>query len=182
MKKTLDKYDDEDETKTHEEDHYIISVVRDPSDLPEVFSAEEIPEMPDANASLDLHYSSKMQLSSPTTLEFSCSIVQGEYNFSLAGKVKTASQWLFAPFDITNAISAVDYSRDEFMKLRNQWIDAAEKDLDRTPEEIKLTESAVTSGPEEITETTGDKETTADPEEIPAEGEAPAENVENDSV
>jgi hypothetical protein len=85
MKKTIDKYDDEDETRTHEEDHYVISIARDLSDLPEVFSAEEIPEMPDVNASLDLHYSSKMQLSSPTTLEFSCNILQGEYNFSLAG-------------------------------------------------------------------------------------------------
>ena len=182
MKKTIDKYDDADETRTHEEDHYVISIARDMSDLPEAFSAEEIPEMPDVNASLDLHYSSKMQLSSPTTLEFSCIILQGEYNFSLAGKVKTASQWLFAPFDVTNAIDAVNYSCDEFMKLKNQWIDAAEKDLDRTPEEIQLAESAATSGPEEIPESTGNTEATADPAEIPPEGETPTGNAENGSV
>ena len=182
MKKTIDKYDDEDETRTHEEDHYVISIARDLSDLPEVFSAEEIPEMPDVNASLDLHYSSKMQLSSPTTLEFSCNILQGEYNFSLAGKVKTASQWLFAPFDVTNAIDAINYSCDEFMKLKSQWIDAAEKDLDRTPEEIKLAESAATSGPEEIPESTGNTEAATDPAEIPPEGETPTGNAENGSV
>lgn len=181
VKKTHDKYDDEDETRTHEEDHYVISIARDISSLPEPFATVEIPEIPDANTTLDLHYSSKMQLSSPTTLEISCAVTQGEYNFTLAGKVKTASQWLFAPFDVANALDAVRYSCDEFMKLKDQWIEDADKDLDRTPEEIKLAEPAATSAPEEIPGTEEATEAPAEPAEAPSDTEVPVD-AENGSV
>ena len=167
--KTYDKYDDEEETKTHEEAHYNIRIVRDTSNLPELIPAEEIPEMQDANATLDLHYSSKLQLSSPTTLEISCEITQGEYSFSLAGKVKTASQWLFAPFDITEVLDAVRYSFEDFLKLKDQWVEDAGEKLVRTPEEIKLTEPTTEPEPSEIPEA-GDNagtETTPEPAEIP---------------
>ena len=182
VKKTHDKYDDEEETRTHEEDHYIISIVRDTSALPEAFAAEEIPEMPDANATIDLHYSSKMQLSSPTTLEISCDVKQGEYYFTLAGKVKTASQWLFAPFDVSNALDAVRYTCEEFTKLKDQWIEDADKNLDRTPEEIKLAEQPDASVPEEVPQSEGEPEAQKDPAEIPADTETPAGIAENESV
>lgn len=167
--KTYDKYDDEEESKTHEEVHYNIRFVKDTAGLPELIQEDEIQDMPEVNATLDLHYSSKLQLSSPTTLEISCNVTQGEYVFSLAGKIKTASQWLFAPFDVTEVMDAVRYSFEDFLKLKDQWVEGADEKLVRTPEEIKLTETTATAEPAEIPETADSTETEATPEpaEIP---------------
>ena len=178
--KTHDKYDDADETRNHEEDHYIIHVEKDTSGLPEIISGDLIPDMEPADAKIDLHYYSKLQLSSPTILEIGCEITQGEYNFSLAGKLKSASQWIFAPFDIAGAVDAIQYSREDFRKLKDQWIENADLKLERTPEEIGLAETSAAdnpdepANPDEIPEIAG----TEDPEE-PSGGDDTAEPIDS---
>jgi hypothetical protein len=67
------------------------------------------------------------------------------------------------------------------MKLKDQWIEDADKDLDRTPEEIKLAEPAATSAPEEIPGTEEATEAPAEPAEAPSDTEVPVD-AENGSV
>ena len=173
--KEHDKYDDADDSRNHEEDHYTIHIEKDTSGLPGIIGEELIPDMEPADAKIDLHYYSKLQLSSPTILEISCEIRQGGYEFSLAGKLKSASWWIFAPFDIAGAIDAVRYSREDFRKLKDQWIKNADQKLERTPEEISLAETpGESTNPEEIPEITG----TEDPDE-PSGGDDAAEPIDS---
>ena len=112
-------------------------------------------------AELELHYSSKLQLSSPTTLEISCSVRQGKYDFTLAGQVKAASPWTFTPFDITHAAEAGRYQLKDFESLKEAWIRQAEEKLVRTPEEIRPAEPTAVPEIEVVTEETGQE--TGDP-------------------
>ena len=141
FKKTHQKYDDEAEAKTHEEDHYTIHIENDANDLPDLISGQILSETEPADIVLDIHYSSKLQLSSPTIMEVSCSIDHGQYHFLLNGSVKTASPWTFSPFDTTNAVQTADYSKDDFDKLTQLWMEEAEKNMTRIPEEIKESET-----------------------------------------
>ena len=161
LSKKHDKYEEEEETRNHETDRYTIEAVRDTSALPEGYSEALIPEMDPIGAELELHYSSKLQLSSPTTLEISCSVRQGKYDFTLAGQVKTASPWTFTPFDITHAAEAGRYQLKDFESLKEAWIRQAEEKLVRTPEEIRPAEPTAVPEIEVVTEETGQE--TGDP-------------------
>ena len=134
-----EEYDDSDESKAHESDHYTIQITRDTSWLPPEVDASLIPEMEPVEAEIDLRYSSKLQLSSPTTLEIGLSIVHGEYNFDLTGIVKTATPWEFSPFDISEATDTASFAKDNFQEIKKTWIRNASTILIHTPEEISLT-------------------------------------------
>ena len=86
-----------------------------------------------------IHYSSKPQLSSPTTLEVSCEVTQGEYSFNLESELKTASPWVFTPFSIDGAKDAEGYTIKDLKDLGKIWIENAEQKLVRIPE-MKTTE------------------------------------------
>ena len=146
IRKDHDKFDDPDEGRTNETDHYTVHIVRNTSELPESVSEEMIPEMKAVDAEAEIHYSSKLQLSSPTTMEISCRILQGDYDFSLAGAVKTASPWTFTPFDISNAVPANHFSHEELENLLDKWTESAEKTIVRTPEEIRQADPSNTPG------------------------------------
>ena len=136
--------DDAEESKTHETDHYSVHAETDTSILPELVSADQVYQAEPFNAELELHYSSKLQLSSATTLEFSASVIQGNYSVDVTGMVKTTSPWEFSPFDIADAVNTGEYTIDELRNLKSEWISAAEKNLDHTPEDIQPTDDSET--------------------------------------
>ncbi len=146
------------ENRIHEKETYILHFARDTEDLPDGIIADQIDEFADADAEIVIHYSSKPQLSSPTSLEVSCSITHGKYSFSLESELKTASPWIFAPFSIENAIDAGSNTIEDMKELEKEWIKNAEKGLvripeaapneDTNPEKDRDIESAEDSGPE----------------------------------
>lgn len=138
--KKHETYDDPDESKTHEKDHYVIHIARDTSVLPEQIHEEMIPDMESANAEIDIHYSSKMQLSSPTALEIAAKVEQGKFWFELNATIKTASPWTFSPFEVSDAVSMADWQKDDYINLKNTWIKYAAEKLIHFAEEIRQME------------------------------------------
>ena len=172
LSKKSEKYDNSEEGRIHENENYSVQISRDTEGLPEAVTDDLIPDMAAAEAEINIHYSSKPQLSSPTTLEFSCRIKHGEFDFDLDGSVKTASPWVFAPFSVDDAVNAEDYEKEDFDLLRDTWIRNAEDKLVRLPEEIRQTD-------------TEEPETTEKPEEDDhaSEGEnAPEETVQEQNA
>ena len=147
LTKKYEKYDEEEESRTHETEFYRIKAEKDLSNLPEGIMAEQFSEFETTDAEIEIHYFSKLILSSPTTLEISCTVHQGSYNFILAGKVKTASPWVFTPFDVSDPVNAESYNKEDFDQIMNSWTENALKNFIRTPEEIK---QAVSSDDSEI--------------------------------
>ena len=142
IRKSHQKYDDEEETKNHEEDQYVIHVENDTEDLPEPISGQPVFAPDSADITLNVHFSSKLQLSSPTAMEITCSIQHGKYHFNLNGTIKTASPWTFSPFDTVDAVQTGNYSEEDFDRLMKQWTEEAERKLTRIPEEIKESETS----------------------------------------
>ena len=161
--KSHEKHEDTDEQRNHETVRYTVRAEKDLTALPEGYSPDLIPDISPAEGTLELHYDSKLQLSSPTTLEISCAIRQGQYDFTLAGKVKTSSPWTYTPFEITSAMDTDSWSKEDFEHLKTAWISKANEKLVRTPEEIKSSE------PAEIPE-----QQKADPAEMPGQTETEA--------
>ena len=139
--KKSEKYENSEEGKVHEKEEYSFRIVRDTDGLPDAVTEDLIPEMAEAEAEILVHYYSKPQLSSPTTLELSCKIRQGEYNFDFEGTVKTASPWIYSPFSIEGCVSADNYEKEDFDLLKEEWIRNAEEKLVRMPEEIKQSDN-----------------------------------------
>ena len=173
VSKKSDKYENTEEGKIHEKEEYMFRIVRDTEGLPDSVTEDLIPDMAEAEAEILVHYSSKPQLSSPTTLELSCVIRQGEYSFDLAGTLKTASPWIYSPFSVEGAVNAADYEKDDFSQLKEEWIRNAEEKIVRIPEEIRNPEEETeTAGVNEIPENKGNEEysepaeDTDDPEEV----------------
>lgn len=137
IQKSHRQYDDETETKTHEEDHYQIHIENDSENLPDPIGVQAVSAAEPADISISIHFSSKLQLSSPTTMEISCSVRHGSYQFLLNGNIKTASPWTFSPFEISNAVQTMDFTREDYERCLNQWTEEAEKNFMRIPEEIK---------------------------------------------
>ncbi len=141
---TIDKNfiesEEEETARTHETEQYKIRAVRDVSVLPEGLTADLFPEMEDIQAQLELHYSSKIELSSPTTLEFAFQMSKGKAYFDVSGKVKTASPWEFLPFQTENAIHLDVFAKDGMNSIREMWMKGAESAIERIPMEIKISQ------------------------------------------
>ena len=102
IKKSQDLYDKDE--KSHENDHYDITVIPDTSHLPDGTDLSLLTESEQTDIKLDLHYSSKYAQNSATTLEISADITQGDAAMQIRGKFKTAAPWLFMPFEIIDPI------------------------------------------------------------------------------
>ena len=138
LTKTHTEYEDPEGPRTHETDQYTMTAERDVSVLPEGVTEEMIPECDETKITAELHYSSKLELSSPTTLEFSLVMEQGGKQIDAAGQVKTASPWTFSAFETENAARLTQLSEEERIKLFEQFTEAAGKTLRRVPQEIQL--------------------------------------------
>lgn len=151
--RTSEKTEDTAENKIHEKETFILHIARDTEKLPEGIDPEKIEDFADADAEVVIHYSSKPQLSSPTTLEISCEVTQEEYSFNLESELKTASPWVFTPFSVDGAKDAENYTVEDLKDLGKIWIKNAEQKLVRIPE---------TKPTEEINPETAEKDETAE--------------------
>ena len=162
MSKKSEKNEDAEDGRVHTKENYKLRITRDTEKLPDGITEELIPDMAATNAEIDIHWSSKTQLSSPTTLELSCKVTHGRFNFDLEGKLKTSSPWVFAPFDISDAKDLENYEINDLDQLKEKWIQKAEEAVVRIPEEIK-------------------PDTTPVSNEKPAEGQDETTSEENDA-
>ena len=102
IKKTQEIF--EKDEKTHENDHYDVTIIQDTSYLPGDADLSLLPEYEGISMQIDLHYSSKYAQNSATTLEISADISKKESSVKIYGKLKTAAPWLFMPFEIIDPI------------------------------------------------------------------------------
>lgn len=139
INKTLDKYDDEEETMNHETYRYTINAHHSSEGFPEEVIQSVFPETETIQAVIDMHLYSKLPPGSQTLLDFSCEIKQGDFFMNLIGNARTSSvkNWVFSPFDVNSAVNAVNYTTEDFKKLKDDWIQAAMEKLVRTPDEIR---------------------------------------------
>jgi len=103
IRKTSETYNDENE-KSHETDHFRITVEQDTVYLPEDIDLSVLPEADPVQIDVDLHYSSKFAQNSATTLEIKAEMNAGNSSLHFDGKVKTAAPWLFMPFEVIDPI------------------------------------------------------------------------------
>ena len=178
LSKVSDRYEDTEESRVHEKEKYTVSITRETEGLPEEINVDSFPEMASADMLIEIHYSSKPQPSSPTTVEFSFKVLQGQYDFDLTGILKTASPWVFSPFDVSGAIDAGSYTKEDFSKLLESWETNAEENLERTSEEEQTEESAELNDLDEHTEAAAKDETPAD--DAPDEESEPVGDFDED--
>lgn len=123
----------DEEERSHETDVYQLRMETDTSFLPEEFQTISLPESAPVAAEAKLHYYSKYAQSSPTTLEVEAHLESSDAQISLQGKFKSASPWVFAPFDGTEkAISLLSLAEDDRLSLLSALTVNAQEQLQRT--------------------------------------------------
>ncbi len=164
------------EGRDHQEDHYTLRTEGDTSRLPAEEKAGDYPEMKSTLLDVTLHYSSKNSQSSPTTLAVNASLKTGDMTLKLDGTFKSASPWIFSPFDISGAVNIMEMKPEERTLLLAEWLAGAGEQLVKTAE----LNAAETEAPAEETEAPAEEtEAPAEETEAPAEEtEAPTEETE----
>lgn len=140
IRKTFSEYNDEEE-KSHQEEHYAVTIRQDTNWLPEAFRDEELGEWHDMEAELDLHYHSKYSQNSATTLEIGFRYRQGDSSLGIEGRVKTAAPWLFMPFEIQDPIEISPDHPEITEEYLADWISNAASMIHHT-DETKTGDSA----------------------------------------
>jgi hypothetical protein len=196
LNKKGEKTEAAEDGRLHERETWTLAMRRDTENLPEGVTEEMIPDMASVDASIEIHYTSKTQLSSPTTLEIRCRVQQGKYDFDLEGQLKTSSPWVFSPFSIENAQESLK-TLDNLQALKDEWVKTADEKLTRTatvedaedPEAAETqatesgTETAEGEGTPEIRETEDDAEAEPLADGEPAEeAGSPEETKENEPI
>ena len=154
IKKTFSQYNDE-EDKSHQEEHYSAAICQDITWLPEAFKGEELAEWHDVEASLDMHYHSKYSQNSATTLEIKFNYKRNGSSLTIDGKVKTAAPWLFMPFEVTDPTQIGPDHPEITENYLIDWISNAASIIhhDDEPDETETT----TENQPEAQEETGEK-------------------------
>ncbi len=169
---------DEDD-RSHQEDRYVLTVEKDTSRLPEEEADQAYPDFTPVRGVLSLHYSSKYSQSSPTTLEITGELEMENMHIRLNGSVKSASPWIFSPFDISGAVNLIGMTPEAQNLLLAEWLACAGEQLIRLPEETAAPAETETEAP---AAENGAAETEAAPAAENAEGgageEAPAADAE----
>ena len=166
LHKTVEESTDE-ETRSHEMDHYVLRIDNDFSRLTEGEKQEDFEAIEPIDAAVDLHYFSKYPQNSPTTLEIQAGITQGAFRLSLEGSFKTASPWIFSPFTIKNPVNALELAPEVLGGYGEKLIENAEATLivpTPTPEPTATPEPTPTVTPEPTPETMATPELTSAPE------------------
>ena len=94
---------EEGEEKTIEEHRYSLSIERDLTNVPEDANLEQFGEFPKIALTANLTYSSKFPANSPTTVAIDAELKWDEDVLQVNGTVKSASPWVFTPFDVSGA-------------------------------------------------------------------------------
>lgn len=115
----------EKDEKTHETNHYDVTVRHDTAYLPSDADLSLLQEYEQADISVDLHYSSKYAQNSATTLEISAEVKQAGSVLSVQGKLKTAAPWLFMPFEIIDPIQVGTDKESVLGPYLTDWISNA---------------------------------------------------------
>ena len=123
----------DEEERSHEWHDYLMTVSRDVSVLPEGTDEGIIPDFQTTEAEAHLHYSSKYAQSSPTTLEIQAAYRGQDLSLSLQGTLKSASPWVFSPFDTTGAVSVISLSETEKTALTGRLLVGISTQLKPTP-------------------------------------------------
>lgn len=123
IRKTNNVY--EQDEKTHETDHYDISIEQDTTYLPSDTDQSLIPAFDKAELSIDLHYSSKYAQNSATTLDITADIRQSDSRLKAEGKLKTAAPWLFMPFEVVDPIQVGTEKETVFDPYMTDWVSNA---------------------------------------------------------
>jgi len=160
IKKSFSQYNDE-EDKSHQEEHYSAAICQDTTWLPEAFKDQELAEWHDIEALLDLHYHSKYSQNSATTLEMKFDYKQNGSSLTIDGKVKTAAPWLFMPFEVTDPAEIGPDHPEITESYLIDWISNAGSMIhhDDEPDE---TETSTENQPEGQGETEEQTETSAE--------------------
>ncbi len=120
--------------RDHQNDRYTVRGEFDTSRLPAEENADSYPASAPFVLDIQLHYSSKNSQSSPTTLAVTASLEMDQAKLSLDGTFKSASPWIFSPFDITGARNLMELSDGEKTLMLAEWLAAAGEQLSKTPE------------------------------------------------
>ena len=94
---------EEGEEKTIEDHRYTLIVTHDPTAQPEDADPALFEEYPTTTLTANLTYSSKFPANSPTTLTVDATLQREEDTLQVTGSVKSASPWVFTPFDVAGA-------------------------------------------------------------------------------
>lgn len=138
IQKTHEEYEDTEESRNHEKDHYAVTITGDPA-LPAVQAfAEIIPEFSPVSAEIDLHFSSKLKPQSPTLLDLSIRAEQGAYFLECTGQLKTAAPWAFSPFSTDTVRDTNSYSADDFKDLQHGLLQQLTTEIRHETEEILI--------------------------------------------
>ena len=131
LNRQTSQYTDED-NRSHETYEWKLLVEQDASRLPDTVDSTVFPTLESTEFRLNLHFFSKYEHSSPTTMEFEANVLRGSTHLTLSGKVKSAAPWVFMPFDISGAEPFFALSDEEKTNLDTQWLKEAEEKLSRT--------------------------------------------------
>ncbi len=131
LNRQTSQYTDED-NRSHETYEWKLLVEQDASRLPDTVDSTVFPTLESTEFRLNLHFFSKYEHSSPTTMEFEANVLRGSTHLTLSGKVKSAAPWVFMPFDISGAEPYFALSDEEKTNLDTQWLKEAEEKLSRT--------------------------------------------------
>lgn len=140
IQKTNEAYNDEEE-KSHETNHYTVTVIQDDTYLPSDTDRSLIPEFETVNADLDLHYYSKYAQNSATTLDVKGDLYQGSSSLHVTGKLKTAAPWLFMPFDVNDPIPVGTTKEDVLVPYLEEWISNASSMIHHKPADSSAAEA-----------------------------------------
>ena len=154
----------DEETRTHETMHYSVQVVRDVTRIPESMSGDDCMPFEPLTLDLDLHYSSKYAQSSPTTVEINCSAQQEDWKVSLTGSLKSASPWVFSPFDVTGARDLLSLTEEEQNNLLMQGLLQAASVIEKNANQPAPAEETEAAETQEAPETEETPEATEAPE------------------
>ncbi len=125
---TVETHTDTDE-KSHQTDHWLLSVEKDTSSLPEGEKETDYPDVQPMSLDLTLHYSSKYAQSSPTNLNIDAVCIFNGTKIQIQANCKTASPWIFSPFDISNAERLDMLTDQERTVLLAEWLASASEQI-----------------------------------------------------
>jgi len=124
LTRAQDAWEDE-ETRSHETYNYTMDIVNDASQAEEGVAAAEYTEIPERHGKAALHFYSKYAQSSPTTLEVSGEWQEEGLKLTLEGKFKSASPWVFSPFEIVNPQNLMEMTDVERLACAEEWLNGA---------------------------------------------------------
>ena len=150
--KTTETYTDE-ETRDHLKELWSLHIEKDTSHLPENEDAAAYSSFSPISGGLNLHYFSKYSQSSPTTLEITAFIETENLKLNLEGQWKTASPWIFSPFDTNGAQNIFKMNDADRILYLAEWLASAGEQLSKENREETVAATAVPAATEETENT-----------------------------